>query len=212
MEEEQGGSLEIAGASNCGNFVAGHQFTLKRHLDADGPYLLTRVDHDARLDIAYRGGQASAFTYENRFACVPIVLPYRPQRVTRKPVIAGAQTATVVGPRGEEIFCDKYGRVKVQFHWDREGKKDADSSCWVRVTGVWAGRRRGTTHIPLVGDEVVVAFLEGDPDRPIIVGSVHNAAMMPSLDLPANKTKSVIRDNGINEITMEEKKDRKSVV
>jgi type VI secretion system secreted protein VgrG len=205
LEQEEVASLEIRGVSNCVHFCAGYTFKLERHFDADGLYLLTGVDHDARLEGNYRSNQALAFLYENRFTCIPVALPYRPQRVTRKPVIAGAQTATVVGPRGEEIFCDKYGRVKVQFHWDREGKKNADSSCWVRTTGVWAGRRRGTTHIPLVGDEVVVGFLEGDPDRPIIVGSVYNAAMMPPLDLPANKTKSVIRDHGINEMIMEEK-------
>ena len=104
-------------------------------------YLLTSVEHDARLDGDYRSDQAQAFNYENQFTCIPAASARTArQRVTRKPVIAGIQTATVVGPRGEEIFCDKYGRVKVQFHWDREGKKDADSSCWLRVAQVWAGR------------------------------------------------------------------------
>lgn len=205
MEQEMAAILEIAGTSSCGNFVAGHQFTLERHFDADGQYLLTHVRHDARLENNYRSTQALELRYENRFTCVPITLPHRPQRVTRKPVIAGAQTATVVGPPGEQIFCDKYGRVKVQFHWDRQGRKDADSSCWLRVSGVWAGKGRGEIHIPLIGDEVVVTFLEGDPDRPIIVGSVYNAEMMPAVDLPAEKTKSVIRDRGANEIIMEGK-------
>jgi len=143
MEEEAVGSLEIAGESNCGNFVAGHKFKLERHFDANGSYLLTRVEHDARLEGNYRTSQAAGFNYQNRFCCIPVTLPYRPQRVTRKPAIAGIQTATVTGPQGEEIFCDKYGRVKVQFHWDREGKKDADSSCWLRVAQVWAGKGWG---------------------------------------------------------------------
>ena len=135
MEQEDALSLAIGGSSNCGNFLAGHKFTLQRHFDADGPYLLTRVEHEARQS-DYRSEQQD-FHYENRFTCIPVALPYRHQRVTPRPVIAGIQTATVVGPPGEEIYCDKYGRIKVQFHWDREGKKDADSSCWfTRRAGV----------------------------------------------------------------------------
>jgi type VI secretion system secreted protein VgrG len=184
MEEETAASLEIRGASNCGQFIAGHQFTLKRHFDADGQYLLTRVEHDAHLDGDYRSDQASAFSYENSFTCTPGTLPYRPQRVTRLPLIAGIQTATVVGPSGEEIFCDKYGRVKVQFHWDREGKKDANSSCWLRVAQVWAGKSWGAFFWPRIGHEVVVVFEEGDPDQPLIIGSVYNADNMPPFELP----------------------------
>jgi hypothetical protein len=107
--------------------------------------------------------------------------------VTPKPVIAGVQTATVVGPEGEEIFCDKYGRVKVQFHWDREGKKDANSSCWLRVAQVWAGKGWGAFFWPRIGHEVVVTFEEGDPDQPVIIGSVYNAENMPWYALPMNK-------------------------
>jgi type VI secretion system secreted protein VgrG len=184
MEQEAVGSLEIRGTSNCGQFVDGHQFTLKRHFDADGQYVLTRVEHDARLDGDYRTDQGPAFTYENRFDCIPGALPYRPLRLTSKPIIAGIQTATVVGPPGEEIYCDKYGRVKVQFHWDREGKKDADSSCWVRVAQVWAGKTWGAFFWPRIGHEVVVVFEEGDPDQPLIVGSVYNAENMPPFELP----------------------------
>jgi type VI secretion system secreted protein VgrG len=179
--------MEIGGASNCGQFVAGHQFTLKRHFDADGKYALTRIEHDAHLEGAYRSDQALAFTYENRFTCVPGALPCRAQRVTSKPVIAGIQSATVVGPQGEEIFCDKYGRVKVQFHWDREGKKDVNSSCWLRVAQVWAGKGWGAFFWPRVGHEVVVIFEEGDPDQPLIIGSVYNAENMPWFTLPLNK-------------------------
>src|SRR5262249_41170225 len=113
--------------------------------------------------------------------------------------VEGTQTAVVVGPPGAEVFCDKYGRVKVQFHWDREGKHDLDSSCWIRVGSPWAGKRRGVVHVPMVGDEVIVDFLEGDPDRPIIVGSVYNAAMMPPFELPANNRASGYKgDTGSN--------------
>ena len=187
MEQEEAATLEISGASNCGPFVAGHEFTLERHFDADGSYLLTRIEHDAHLEGTYRTGQELPFSYENRFTCIPVALPYRPPRVTHKPVIAGTQTATVVGPKGEEMFVDKYGRVKVQFHWDREGKKDGDSSCWLRVAQVWAGDRWGAFFWPRIGHEVVVTFEEGDPDQPMIVGSVYNAENMPWFTLPANK-------------------------
>jgi type VI secretion system secreted protein VgrG len=187
MEQEETSSFVISGTSNCGNFVTGHQFTLKRHFDGNDRYLLTRVEHDARLDGNYRTSQAAALNYENRFACIPVALPYRPQRVTRKPVIAGIQTATVAGPHGEEIFCDKYGRVKVQFHWDREGKKDANSSCWLRVAQVWAGKGWGAFFWPRIGNEVVVIFEEGDPDQPLIIGSVYNAENMPPYELPKRK-------------------------
>jgi type VI secretion system secreted protein VgrG len=187
MEQEEVRSIEIAGAGNCGYFSPGHRFSLERHFDADGTYLLTRVEHEARISGNYRSADALPFTYENHFHCIPLDLPYRPQRVTSKPVMASHQTATVVGPKGEEIFCDKYGRVKVQFHWDREGKKDGDSSCWVRVSQVWAGKLWGAFFWPRIGHEVVVVFEDGDPDQPLIIGSVYNAENMPWFELPANK-------------------------
>ena len=187
MEQEQALSLEIAGAGNCGQFLPGHKFTLKQHFDADDQYLLTRVEHDAYCEF-YRSGDAPPRDYyENRFRCIPAALPYRPQCVTREPVIAGIQTATVVGPAGEEIFCDKYGRIKVQFHWDREGKMDGDNSCWLRVAQAWAGKGWGAFFWPRIGHEVVVVFEEGDPDQPLIVGSVYNAENMPWFPLPAQK-------------------------
>jgi len=187
MEQEEAVSLEIGGAGNCGQFVPGHKFTLKRHFDADGQYLLTRLEHDAHLGGNYRSEEAPEFHYENRFTCIPVALPYRPRCTTPEPVIAGIQTATVVGPPGEEIFCDKYGRIKVQFHWDREGKKDADSSCWLRVAQVWAGKGWGAFFWPRIGHEVVVVFEEGDPDQPLIIGSVYNAENMPWFALPSQK-------------------------
>ena len=150
--------------------------------------------------------------YRNSFSCLPYELPFRPPRVTSKPVIAGPQTAVVVGPAGEEIFTDKYARVKVQFHWDRAGKYDGDSSCWLRVGTLWAGKRWGSVFIPRIGHEVIVEFLEGDPDRPIIVGSVYNADTMPPYELPANKTRSGVKTDsslgsgGFNEIRFEDKK------
>jgi type VI secretion system secreted protein VgrG len=187
MEQEDATSLEIEGASDCGHFLAGHKFKLQHHFDGDGEYLLTRIEHDANLEGDSHNYQELKFKYSNRFTCIPVALPYRPQRVTNRPVIAGVQTATVVGPSGEEIFCDKYGRVKVQFHWDREGKKDANSSCWLRVAQVWAGNGWGAFFWPRVGHEVVVIFEEGDPDQPVIIGSVYNAENLPPFSLPKLK-------------------------
>lgn len=186
MEQEESPAILINGKSDCGQFLPGHMFTLDRHWDADGEYLVTSVEHQA-VDESYRSDEADSYKYENRFACVPKALRYRPQRVTPKPVMSSAQTATVVGPPGEEIFVDKYGRIKVQFHWDREGKMNADSSCWIRVGQVWAGKGWGGFFWPRIGHEVVVAFEDGDPDRPLIVGSVYNAANMPPFKLPLRK-------------------------
>ncbi len=188
MEQEEVCALLIEGQGDCGQFLPGHKFTLERHFDADGSYLLTRVEHEA-TDSSYLSDEiASApFSYENHFRCIPEALRFRPQRVTPRPKIDGMQTATVVGPKGEEIFVDKYGRVKVQFHWDREGKLDANSSCWVRVAQVWAGKRWGAFFWPRIGHEVVVSFEEGDPDQPLIIGSVYNADNMPWFKLPINK-------------------------
>ncbi|MGH9903076.1 MAG: type VI secretion system Vgr family protein, partial [Pyrinomonadaceae bacterium] len=129
----------------------------------------------------------------------------------------GTQTAVVVGPPGEEIFTDKYGRVKVQFHWDREGKYDEKSSCWVRVSQNWAGKRWGAMFIPRIGQEVIVDFIEGDPDRPIITGRVYNGASMPPYALPDEMTKSAIKTNsskggaGFNELRFEDKKGKEQI-
>lgn len=185
MEQEEVSTLTMLGTSNCGHFTAGHKFKLEQHFDADDQYVLVRVEHDAELPDGYETDGESPYRYENHFQCKPVSLPYRPQRVTPKPVIAGIQTATVVGPQGEELFCDKYGRVKVQFHWDREGKQNGDSSCWLRVAQVWAGSGWGAFFWPRIGHEVVVTFEEGDPDQPMIIGNVYNAQNMPPYPLPS---------------------------
>ncbi len=182
MEAETVPGLVIRGSSNCRHLVSGYQFTLDRHFDADGDYVLTELAHAARLTSTdYRSGGEGEFAYENHFTCIPFNdhLPFRPPQTAVKPTVRGTHTAVVTGPAGEEIFTDKYGRVKVQFHWDRQGKYDADSSCWVRVAQPTAGKRWGSSFWPRIGHEVVVDFLEGDPDQPIIVGSVYNADQMP---------------------------------
>ncbi len=217
MEQETLPGLVLRGTSNCRHLVSGYKFTLDRHFDANGDYVLTTVSHSARLAQDYRSGDESDFHYNNQFSCIPFDLPFNPPQVAIKPTVQGTQTAVVVGPAGEEIFTDKYGRVKVQFHWDREGKYDADSSCWIRVTQTWAGKKWGVMYIPRIGMEVVVDFLEGDPDQPIIVACVYNADMMPAYDLPKEKTKSTTKTmsslggGGFNEIRFEDKKGQEQV-
>jgi type VI secretion system secreted protein VgrG len=149
----------------------------------------------------------------------PTSVPYRPQPLTPKPITHGPQTAVVVGPAGEEIYTDKYGRVKVQFFWDRYGRKDENSSCWIRVSHPWAGDKWGFIHIPRIGQEVIVDFIGGDPDYPMITGRVYNADMMPPYELPKNKTASGIKSRStkggtatdFNEIRMEDMKGKEQL-
>jgi len=181
---EAASAVRIHGTSNCGNLTSGHKFSIEEHYDADGDYVLLQVTHDIASSGNYASGDPIKMHYSNTFECLPAALTFRPERKTPRPTVRGTQTAVVVGPAGEEIFTDKYGRVKVQFHWDRAGKRNADSSCWVRVATIWAGKGWGVIHIPRIGHEVVVDFLEGNPDRPIIIGSVYNADHMPPGELP----------------------------
>lgn len=139
------------------------------------------------------GVDPDVFRYENEVSSMPNAASYRTPRKTPRPVVKGVQTAVVVGPSGEEIYTDKYGRIKVQFHWDRLGKKDQDSSCWIRFSTAWAGKNWGMISIPRIGQEVVVDFLEGNPDRPLVIGSVYNADQMPPYGLPGNMTQSGLK-------------------
>jgi len=190
MQQETTPALRIRGTGMCRQFAAGCKFTLDRHFNANGSYVLTQIDHVAILDETDTTGQGPQSYYSNTFHCIPFALPFKPARTTPRPLVEGTMTAVVVGPSGQEIFTDKYSRVKVQFPWDRQGKNDANSSCWVRVASPWAGQQWGIVHIPRIGQEVLVAFEEGDPDRPIIVGSVYNAQNMPPYTLPDNMTQS----------------------
>ncbi|MDF1553078.1 MAG: type VI secretion system Vgr family protein [Deferrisomatales bacterium] len=182
--------------------------------DQDREYLILTAVHDLEEQAARSGGDSSGLTYECRFSVVDSQQPYRSPRTTPKPVVQGPQTAVVVGKAGEEIWTDKYGRVKVQFHWDRQGKMDENSSCWVRVAQVWAGKGWGGVHVPRIGQEVIIEFLEGDPDRPIVTGRVYNADCMPPYELPGNATQSGIQSRSTkgggaencNELRFEDKK------
>ncbi len=192
IEEEEGTYITAHGSSHAMSMIAGFTFDLKEHYRKDmneKTFLLTHVHHAASVGDSYDTGIATE-TYENQFTCIPKSAPFRPPRITPKPIVQGVQTAVVVGPKGEEIYVDKYSRVKVQFHWDREGKKDENTTCWIRVSTPWAGKNWGFIQIPRIGQEVIVDFLEGDPDQPIIVGRVYNAEQMPPYELPANQTVS----------------------
>lgn len=204
IEAEEVCALRLSGSSNCRAFTAGHVFALDEHDrdDANADWVLLSVTH--------RGNQEA---YSNFFEAFPKKTPYRPPCITPKPAIYGTQTALVVGKSGEEQWTDEYGRVKVQFHWDRKGKKDDKSSCFVRVAQMWAGKSWGAWFLPRMGQEVVVSFIDGDPDRPLVTGSVYNAEQTVPYGLPSDQTKSTILsrstkegDKG-NEMRFEDKKD-----
>jgi type VI secretion system secreted protein VgrG len=220
MEEEEARITYIGGSSVCRAFRSGFRFKLEgpHRKDMDGKeFLLTSVGHSANQGGYHSGSETTEFSYANHFGCIPADVQYRPNRSTPKPVVYGTQTAIVVGPSGEEIYTDKYGRIKVQFHWDRLGKRDDKSSCWIRVAQLWASSQWGAVYIPRIDQEVIVDFLEGDPDRPIVIGCLYHGNNMPPYALPDEKTKSTIKSNstkgggGFNEIRFEDKKGKEEI-
>jgi len=193
MQEEEASYMVVTGGGNCRGLMSGYSFELKNHYrsDQNTTYILTEVQHTASAGQTYttaetQGGES----YSNTFTCIPSSVAYHPPRVTPKPFVQGPQTALVVGKAGEEIWVDKYGRVIVQFYWDRLGQKNENSSCWIRVAQPWAGGNWGAMWIPRIGQEVIVSFEEGDPDRPLITGRVYNAEQMPPYTLPDYQTRS----------------------
>lgn len=197
----------FVGESDCRWLVPGHWFTLTGHDDeaANIDWVVTSVTHDASHE-----------HYRNRFEAIPRITPYRPRRVAPKPRMH-TQTALVVGKVGEEIWTDQYGRIKIQFPWDRDGKNDEKSSCWVRVALPWSGKGFGMQFIPRIGQEVIVTFIDGDSDRPLVTGCVYNGDNVLPYALPANQTQSGIKTSsskgggGFNELRFEDKKDSEEV-
>jgi len=186
MEEVESQNPMCRATSSCKAFSAGHRFTVKGP-PKEGDYVITSIEHAAMQAPPYISGLESEQVYSNTFTCIPYGANFRPQRVAPKPVIVGPQTATVTdGP-------DKYSRVKVRFHWGQQL-----TSAWVRVAQRWAGPGWGTIYIPRVGHEVIIEFIDGDPDQPLIVGSLYNAQNMPPYELPANKTQSGIKTRSMN--------------
>ncbi len=191
LDEFQSQYKNLEANTNARGIQLGHLFELTGHprSDQNRKYLITGTRFELSFS-DYESMDERGHAYNCTFQCMEADQQFRPLRSTPRPVVRGLQTAIVVGPSGDEIFTDKYGRVKVQFHWDRRGKHDENASCWVRVSHPWAGKNFGMIAIPRIGQEVVVEFLEGDPDRPLITGRVYNAEQMPPWALPGNKTQT----------------------
>lgn len=215
LEELRARAETASGSSSCRRLAPGYTFVLDEHPthSFNGKYLVLSVKHEGYQPQVLAGTQPLEHErryYQSHFTCLRKEVPFRPERRTLRPCIPGPQTAFVVGPPGEEIYTDQHGRIKVQFHWDREGKGNHQSSCWIRVSQAWAGAGWGALYLPRIGQEVVVEFVDGDPDRPLVTGSVYNGALPPPLDLPAEKTRSTLRSSsspggeGFNELRMED--------
>ena len=204
QEEHQVGSQSGRGDSHCHYLTPGTTFKLKEHPRADlnDEYVVHSVHHHAENE-----------NYSNSFETLPLNTPFRPPRLTPRPVVAGSHTARVVGPSGHEVWTDQHGRIKVQFPWDRLGKKDDKSSCWMRVSQIWAGEGWGALFLPRIGQEVVVSYVDGDPDRPLVSGSVYNGTHVTPVELPSASSQSTIRSRSLpggsagNELRFEDKKD-----
>ena len=202
IEELTARSAELSGASPVRHLVAGGTFTLAGHPNEalNQKYILLSVRH-----------RAARREYANEFEAIPAKVAFRPTRDTPRPRIAGSQTAIVVGPSGKEIWTDEYGRIKVQFHWDQLGRNNEASSCWIRVAHTWAGAGWGAFVLPRVGQEVVVSFLEGDPDRPLVTGCVYNGDNAVPYALPDGQDRSTLKSRstpsaaGFNEIRLDDK-------
>ncbi len=221
MQEEEASSVLVSGSSTCRAFTSGYKFNMKEHPrdDMNGSYVLTEVQHVSSVGSYSSSAQDGGAKYSNHFTCIPADTPFRPPRVSPKPFVQGPQTALVVGKSGEEIWVDQYGRIKVQFYWDRVGQKDEKSSCWVRVSQPWGGKGWGAMWIPRIGQEVVVSFVEGDPDRPLITGRVYNADQTVPYTLPDHQTVSTFQSRSskegatanYNEIRFEDKKQNEQI-
>lgn len=222
LEESTVNWHQVDARTNGMSVRIGSLLKLERHprSDQNAQYLVTRTRYEIDLADyeAFEGSQPSRC--DCWFSAINAKQPFATARTTRKPFVQGPQTAAVVGPAGDEIYTDTYGRVKVQFFWDRLGKRDENSSCWMRVSQPWAGKGWGAVAIPRIGQEVIVDFLEGDPDRPIITGRVYNAEQMPPYELPANMTQSGVKSRSskggsganCNEFRFEDKKGQEQVL
>jgi type VI secretion system secreted protein VgrG len=216
VQELQASQMMARGSGDAAGLAVGNAFKLTGHprKPYNIQYLVTSTSIELTSDSYHAGSGAVGTEFSVSLQAVDVREPYRPARVTPKAVIQGTQTAVVVGPKGDEIHTDEFGRIRVQFHWDRYGKLDDKSSCFVRVGQMWAGKNWGGIYIPRIGQEVIVSFLEGDPDRPLVIGSVYNGANKPPFPLPDNKTQSGIRSrssldgtgDNCNEFRFEDKK------
>lgn len=206
--------VELRG--NARGLGSGHLFSLSNfsRQDQNREYLIVAARYYVHQERLESGGDSGAAQFESNLSCIDAQQSYRPVGSTLRPIVKGPQTAVVVGPAGEEIWTDQYGRVKVHFHWDRHDQSNENSSCWIRVSQATAGKNWGSIQVPRIGQEVIVSFLEGDPDRPIITGRVYNAEQTVPYDLPGSATQSGMKSRSskggspanFNEIRMEDKK------
>ena len=207
LQELQAPRQVYGAAGDARTICTGVRFTLQSHprTDFNQEYLTSGADYTIEANSAQPTTDPTqdSFKFLAKLIAIPLDQQFRPARITPKPHVHGPQSATVVGPSGQQIYTDQYGRVKVQFHWDRVGASNENSSCWVRVSQIWAGKNWGGMFIPHIGQEVLVDCFEGDPDRPIITGRVYNDDQMPPMTLPDNKTKAIIQDDYGNRITMD---------
>ncbi len=222
IQELQASHEIVSSESDAWGICSGYTFKVTDHTreDQEREYLVmsTTIHFESDLYHSAAGGGGGVF-FQCQFSAMDSSQPFRPPRVTPKPVIQGPQTAVVVGKDGEEIWTEKHGRVKLQFHWDRYGESDEESSCWIRVSQPWAGANWGGVFLPRIGQEVIVEFLEGDPDRPIITGRVYNGDNMYPYALPDNQTQSGFKSrsskdgsgDNFNEIRFEDKKDKEEI-
>lgn len=219
-ESIHGQSEQFYGEGTARGLITGGLFKLQDHPDdTENRQVLVTESNLAVIgqDYVSDSGANTALSVKCRFTAVGKQHSYRPLRHHQKPVVRGPQTAVVVGKAGEEIWTDAYGRIKISFHWDRLDQDDETSSCWVRVSQAWSGKGWGTMFIPRIGMEVVVEFLEGDPDRPLVTGCVYNSDAMPPYALPENQTRSTIKSNttkggsGFNEIRFEDKNGKEEI-
>lgn len=219
LEGERVRVLNAEGKSDCPRLIPGGQFTLEDYhrSELNSEYLVVGIQHyGTQPQAREEDAGAGEADYRNEFECMPASAVFRDPVIMKKPRIEGPQTAIVTGPQGEEIYCDEYGRVKVHFHWDRLGQADERSSCWIRVSQQWAGAGWGAMNVPRIGQEVVVDFLDGDPDRPVITGRVYHGTNVPPYPLPERKAVSTFKTqstggDGFNELRFDDAQGQEEV-
>lgn len=217
MEAEEAGFDVVMASSDCSTFYAGGKFEMSEHDTANEKksYIITSINHRA-VDSSYVTGSDGSSEYGNQLICIPDSVQFRPLQKHVRPVMYGPQSAIVVGPSGEEIYKDEFDRIKVQFYWDQDGKKDEHSSCFVRVVQSWAGNSWGTSFVPRIGQEVIISFIDGNPDKPLVTGSVYNNDNKPPYTsgtqsgIKTRSTKGGSNANA-NELRFEDKKGQEQV-
>lgn len=222
LEELQAGHEIVQGSANVRGIVTGCEFKIKDHPRSDQngqDWLVTGTQIHGEDDTGDASEGAAGLSFHCSFQAMPARRPFRPARVTPRPIVQGPQTAFVVGPPGDEIHVDEHGRIKVHFHWDRLGDGKDKDSCWIRVAQIWAGNAYGALSLPRIGQEVIVEFLEGDPDRPLVTGSLYNGTNRTPFSLPAEKTRWGFKSrstkgggaSNFNEFSFEDSKGKEEV-